>query len=216
VGEQGLVELVVPCGVSEARARDFLASRAQWVAVQVARRQAMAPAEAHFPPQLLELSAVAQSWRLFQAGGSSRARLSILSPGILRLDGVGSPTQWRRMLVEWLCEKAHSVFLPQLTQLAHAYSFDFSRLSVRCQRTRWGSCSSRGTVSINVALLFQKPAVVRYLLCHELAHTRFMNHSAKFWACVAECEPAFRSLDAQLVQGWSRVPLWLTRSAGGP
>jgi len=80
---------------------------------------------------------------------------------------------------------------------------------VRKQRTRWGSCSTRGTITLNVCLLFQPPEVVRYLYLHELTHLRHMNHSARFWAAVGRLEPAWRELDAQLARGWQRVPAWL-------
>ena len=86
-----------------------------------------------------------------------------------------------------------------------------ARLQVRCQRTRWGSCSRRGTISLNVCLLFQPPEVLRYLLVHELAHLRHMNHSARFWAEVARHEPDWKALDRELLQGWRRVPSWMFR-----
>jgi predicted metal-dependent hydrolase len=85
------------------------------------------------------------------------------------------------------------------------------RLQVRCQRTRWGSCSRRGTISLNVCLLFQRPEVVRYLMIHELAHLRHMNHSTRFWSEVARHEPDWRGLDRELLRGWSRVPAWVLR-----
>jgi predicted metal-dependent hydrolase len=215
VCEGGAVELVVPRGVSEARARAFLNSRAEWVAVQVARRQALALPAMPFPPQQLHLAAAGESWRVFQAGGKSRPRISTSSAGLLTLEGVASALQWRKRLIDWLAERAETLVRPQLDQLAAQYGFTYQRLSVRLQRTRWGSCSTRGTVCVNLALLFQSPAVVRYLLCHELAHTRHMNHSARFWRCVAECEPAWQALDAELDQGWSRVPAWVCQRAQG-
>jgi len=85
------------------------------------------------------------------------------------------------------------------------------RLQVRCQRTRWGSCSRLGTISLNVCLLFQPPEVLRYLMIHELSHLRHMNHSPRFWADVARHEPDWRSLDRELLQGWRRVPSWIFR-----
>jgi predicted metal-dependent hydrolase len=85
------------------------------------------------------------------------------------------------------------------------------RLQIRCQRTRWGSCSRRGTISLNVCLLFQTPEVLRYLMIHELAHLRHMNHSARFWSDVARHEPDWRALDRELLQGWRRVPSWMFR-----
>jgi predicted metal-dependent hydrolase len=90
----------------------------------------------------------------------------------------------------------------------------FCSVQVRRQRTRWGSCSAKGAISLNLCLLFQSPAVLRYLLCHELAHTEHMNHSARFWRRVEQCEPQYRALDAELLRtGWNRVPQWVLERA---
>jgi predicted metal-dependent hydrolase len=215
VGERGCVELVVPRGVSEARARAFLHSRADWVAVQVARRKALALPETPFPPQHIHLTAAGESWRVFQAGGKGRPRIGATSSGLLTLEGLGTTLQWRTRLIDWLADRAQALVRPQLDQLATQYDFSYQKLSIRLQRTRWGSCSTRGTICVNLALLFQSPAIVRYLLCHELAHTRHMNHSARFWRCVSDCEPGWQSLDAELNQGWSRVPAWVCQRGKG-
>jgi hypothetical protein len=64
-------------------------------------------------------------------------------------------------------------------------------------------------ISLNVCAVFQEPAVLDYLLVHELVHTRHMNHSAAYWATVAEHCPGWRRLDRELTQGWKRVPSWV-------
>jgi predicted metal-dependent hydrolase len=117
--------------------------------------------------------------------------------------------QMRRALIRWLTQHAQARLGTRLAEVAQQHGFSYSALKLRRQRTRWGSCSARGIISLNLALLFQSPEVLRYLMCHELAHTRHMNHSARFWRCVEECEPRYRSLDAQLRTGWSHVPSWL-------
>jgi predicted metal-dependent hydrolase len=93
--------------------------------------------------------------------------------------------------------------------VAEEHGFRYTGLQIRLQRSRWGSCSSQGRISLNLAILFHLPDVLRYLLVHELAHTQHMNHSARFWATVERCEPRWRELDAQLRTGWRRVPEWL-------
>lgn len=204
----GRVELVVPRGVSERRAWAFLESRADWVRHHVARRRQQAPQASEFPPRTLELPLLGESWRLFQAGGSGRARL-VAAGGVLELRGSGDAATWRRCLLLWLRRRALAALAPRLAELARRHGFSYSALRVGNQRTRWGSCSSRGVISLNLALLFQSEDVVRYLLCHELAHTRHMNHSARFWDCVEGCEPRWRELDAALSGGWRLVPSWI-------
>ena len=98
---------------------------------------------------------------------------------------------------------------PQLVALAARHGVPLRRVQIRRQRTRWGSCSIRGTVSLNACLLFHRPAVVQYLFAHELAHLTHMNHSPRFWDLVAQYEPEWRELDRELTRGWSQVPGWL-------
>jgi len=203
----GAVELVVPRGVSERRAWAFYESRVEWVREHLARRRAHRP-EQEFPPRHLHLPLLAETWRLFRAGGAGRPRV-VENGLVLELRGSGEPEVFRRCLLVWLKRRALAALAPRLRAEAERYGFSYGRLRVANQRSRWGSCSTRGLISLNVALLFQPENVVRYLLCHELAHTRHMNHSPDFWACVAGCEPRWRQLDRALCNGRRHVPAWL-------
>ena len=85
-------------------------------------------------------------------------------------------------------------------ELAGIHGIEISRVTVRNQKSRWGSCSRRGTVSLNWCLI-QTPDFVRdYIILHELAHRRQMNHSAKFWAEVAQLCPDFAVAERWLKQ----------------
>jgi predicted metal-dependent hydrolase len=127
--------------------------------------------------------------------------------------GVQAPDerQARWLLQGWLKRAAAGRLTPRLMQLASELKTPVSRVAIRCQRTRWGSCSTRGTVSLNCSLLFLREGVVRYLFVHELAHTRHMNHSPDFWRFVESLEPDYRRLDAELLAGWRTVPEWVFR-----
>jgi predicted metal-dependent hydrolase len=125
---------------------------------------------------------------------------------------VCEPAAERGALLERLAARAHELFAPQLRELAALMGVSFRQLQIRHQRTRWGSCSARGTISLNCCLLFHRPAVVRYLLVHELAHLTHMNHSARFWQLVERYEPQWREHDRELAAGWSQVPGWVLRT----
>jgi predicted metal-dependent hydrolase len=112
-------------------------------------------------------------------------------------------------LLKWLTGLAGHHLSERLQQLGAELGIDYSHLQLRRQRTRWGSCSTRGTISLNVCLMFQRPQVVRYLMIHELCHRRHMNHSARFWRLVEGFEPGWRALDAELLRGWRQVPAWV-------
>lgn len=92
---------------------------------------------------------------------------------------------------------------PRLLELAAQPSIAVARVTVRNQRSRWGSCSRAGTVSLNWRLV-QTPGFVRDYICvHELMHRREMNHSARYWQHVAEAFPR-----------WEEAERWLKANAG--
>jgi predicted metal-dependent hydrolase len=115
----------------------------------------------------------------------------------------------RHALRAWLAQRARAFLVPALAERARSLGYAYRRVAIRRQRTRWGSCSTRGTISLNGCLLFLTPEVLRYLLVHELVHTRHMNHSRAFWAEVARHSPHYQRLDAELLDGWRRVPSWV-------
>jgi predicted metal-dependent hydrolase len=69
----------------------------------------------------------------------------------------------------------------RVAQLAQQYGFSYKKVSIRSQRTRWGSCSAKGTVSLNIKLAALPMDLADYIILHELVHTRVHNHSKKFW-----------------------------------
>lgn len=70
----------------------------------------------------------------------------------------------------------------RLEQLAEKHGFTCNRVFVRNQKTRWGSCSCKGNISLNMKLVKLPCELMDYVILHELVHTRFMNHSPAFWA----------------------------------
>ena len=92
-------------------------------------------------------------------------------------------------------------FLPErLYELAKEFSFFPNRVSIRAQKSRWGSCSSKGNINLNCLLLFAPRMVQDYVIIHELCHLHEMNHSARFWAQVANCMPNY-----ELAQKWLKA-----------
>ena len=69
---------------------------------------------------------------------------------------------------------------------------NYTSITVRDQRSRWGSCSSRGTLSFNYRLIFAPPAVLDYVVVHELCHLTHMNHSKDFWNMVSSVMPEYK------------------------
>jgi predicted metal-dependent hydrolase len=209
VFRSGQVEVVIPPRTSRAAVEHFVARHRRWIEGKRAEARRHAIAREPFPPSEIVLEGSSEIWRVHMACGSGRVRLHV-GAGLLSLTGdLASTRSVREILQGWLIEHARAVLGNALRQCARELGFGYQKSVVRRQRTRWGSCSARGTISLNCCLLFQRPEVVRYLMIHELAHTRHMNHSRRFWQCVAEHCPAHRALDRELLDGWRRVPSWV-------
>jgi predicted metal-dependent hydrolase len=210
VFRHGGVEIVVPPRTSPQRVSAFVSEHREWIERQ--RRRSAPLSHWPLPPANLELSALGEHWRCTHQPGRGRVRVRELGDQQLQLTGrLEQLESVRHALLGWLTQHAHRRVEGPLRALAAQMDVEPGRLQVRCQRTRWGSCSRSGTISLNVCLLFQTPEVLRYLMIHELAHLRQMNHSVRFWADVARHEPGWKALDRELLQGWRRVPSWMFR-----
>jgi predicted metal-dependent hydrolase len=95
-------------------------------------------------------------------------------------------------------ERARTVITERVHYFAPLYNQVVKKITIRNQKTRWGSCSANGTLSFNYHLLFIEPELLDYVIVHEICHLLAHNHSGKFWKLVAEQVPNYRQLRAQL------------------
>jgi predicted metal-dependent hydrolase len=112
----------------------------------------------------------------------------------------GPATDLRRVIENHLWSLAVTELPPRVFEYAMAHQLTVRRVTVRNQRTRWGSCSRRGTVSLNWRLLQAPPFVRDYLILHELMHFREMNHSRRFWRHVERACPDYQAAERWLKQ----------------
>jgi hypothetical protein len=204
----GRVEIVVPVGVNAHAVRDFVQRFTPWINRKVAAMRCFVAPMEPVPPSI-DFAFTGENLSVEWRRAPTR-KLEQFGDRVL----VHAPddSAARLLLQGWLKRAAEERLAPQLLDLAADLNYSVSRVRIRCQRTRWGSCSTRGTVSLNCSLVFLRPAVVRYLFIHELAHTRHMNHSANFWRLVEKLEPDYRRLDRELLAGWRTVPAWVFKS----
>ena len=93
---------------------------------------------------------------------------------------------------------AREILERRLAELAQLHNFQYNHVSIRNQRTRWGSCSSKDNISLNMKLLHLPNQLIDYVLLHELVHTRVKNHSKDFWNELETVVPNARTIDKQL------------------
>ncbi len=110
------------------------------------------------------------------------------------------------VLEKALREKARAVFAERLAHYAPRLGVPPPPLRLSAARTRWGSCSHHGGISLNWRLVFMPLPVVDYVVAHELAHLREMNHSPRFWSVVEQLCPDWQARRRELRQQARQIP----------
>ncbi|MDF9828201.1 putative metal-dependent hydrolase [Ereboglobus sp. PH5-10] len=200
----GSAVVTIPSRGSEREARRFAADHADWLARARARQEKKPRAATTWGvgTRILwrgEMTAV----RVAHESTAERPAVAIGAdnigaPGIFRVASLASDL---RPTLEAHFLRIAKVELPARTwELAAETRVPVTRVTVRNQRTRWGSCTADGIISLNWRLV-QAPVFVRdYIIYHELMHLREMNHSARFWARVAEVCPWWRDAERWIKQ----------------
>ena len=198
LNNKGELSVTLPYRISAKQAHRFVQSKAGWIARQLSRLPE--PADSTIPDDI-KLQLTGDKWQVCTAGeDNSTLYLEIdNTQKIIHFSGNKQQVDvFRQMLEQWLKQIARPIFSQMLELLAERHGFHFNRLSIRAQKTRWGSCSSNKNISLNCKLLFLPKKVVEYVMIHELCHTIQMNHSDKFWQLVEDCDPDFQAHRAEL------------------
>ena len=97
-----------------------------------------------------------------------------------------------------LADKALAYIPERVAYFAEKIGITYGRLTIRNQKTRWGSCSSKGNLNFNCLLMLTPPEVIDYVVVHELCHRKEMNHSKAFWDEVSHVMPDYEKARAWL------------------
>jgi predicted metal-dependent hydrolase len=204
----GRVEIVVPVGTRSRTVQQFVTHHRRWIDRKVEELRHLVTEPADSLPTAVSFQAVDERLAVEYADAQGPPRVVESGAGIVVCGDLTRLPLVRHALHRWLLHKAHAHLVPWLDAVADNHGLEFARAQVRRQRTRWGSCSRSGTISINACLMFQPADVVQYLFVHELAHTVHLNHSRRFWRLVEKFEPGWQALDHELSRGWRHVPHW--------
>lgn len=208
---RGLV-VTIPKRFPKRDVPEIIESQRSWVEQALADLAAQVPQEfRNWPPHSLTLVACECQFDIeytAQRGNVARARWLSETKLLIEAD-VDDRVAVASCLAAVLKDRAKKVLGPWLARLASSRGFEYKRLVVRGQRSVWGSYSSSGTLSLNYKLLFLQPRLVDYVLLHELAHTRHLDHSAAFWDLLERQMEDAREIDKELHDAGKRVPPWL-------
>ena len=184
------LRVVAPTGYDRARLVDFIVRRQGWILKHLDRFATLPPepaADAPLPERLTFLGAP-RAIRVAVMPGKRAAVAHDAEAFAITVPEVGAA---RPPLEAWLREAARFAIAARVAARAAEMSLSYGRVAIRDQKTRWGSCSRAGNLNFNWRLALAPPAVLDYVVVHELAHRVEMNHSARFWRVVARYCPAY-------------------------
>jgi predicted metal-dependent hydrolase len=208
----GKVEVVVPRNVSIADVAPFVHRHRKWLDRTLAQVQGVRDdplAVNSLSPEKVSLLALDEEWELSYRPGVGSYCATTGHEGQRRLlietvDGRAA----HLALQSWLHDYARQCLPPWLRQVSEECQLPFTGVSVRAQKTRWGSCSSRGQINLNRHLIFLPPHLARYIMVHELCHTVHLNHSRRYWTLVGRFVPDFERCESELRRAARYIPLW--------
>ena len=196
----GEIHVTLPRSGARAEAIEFVRSRIAWIERQLERqRQRGAPPKTWKAGTEILLRGEKLPLELASSGEGRLLRL-----GLECWKPAAFADDLRPAVEKHLQALARKELVPRAEKLAREQGCPLRRVSVRNQRSRWGSCSRSGTVSLNWRLIHAPGAVRDYVILHELMHFREMNHSPRFWAQVERACPDFKAGEA-----WLKAHSWL-------
>jgi hypothetical protein len=184
----GVARVTVPRGGSQAEALRFAERNRSWLAQQIEKLASRPKGQREWPIGtgiLLRGDTVK-----IEAGTNGESGTVRFGSETIRVPNTEGDL--RASIERHLRNLAAKEFPERVFELAATQQLPVKRVTVRNQRTRWGSCSRRGTISLNWRLIQAPPFVRDYLIFHELAHLREMNHSPRFWREVERLCPEYR------------------------
>jgi len=189
----GTARVTVPRGGSELEARRFAARNSAWLERQLqksaerprGREKWLPGTEIYFRGELVKIETATNAASSLVRFGSEQIKVLHPVPDL------------RPAIEKHLWSLAAKEFPSKVSAYAAAHQLTVNRITIRNQKSRWGSCSRRGTISLNWRLI-QTPEFVRdYIILHELMHLRQMNHSARYWQEVERVCP-----DYEVAEKW--------------
>jgi len=192
VKPDGTLRVTIPRRGSRGEAINFVGRHLAWIAKERARvRRDQAPVQwtdgntilFDGRPEVITVRRVGEKLFASYAG---------------RMVAVKDPRDVRGVIERDLCALAAETLVPRLRELGTQFGLTVTRVSIRNQRSRWGSCSRTGAIALNFRLLQMPREVADYVLVHELMHLKQQNHGPRFWSLVEAACPSFRESERWL------------------
>ncbi|TDJ41725.1 MAG: M48 family peptidase [Gammaproteobacteria bacterium] len=203
----GAVEIVAPKRAKSADIEAFVAEHREWIDETRSKFSELRPPEPPLPTTI-NLRGIGEVTSIYYRKGAQpriqdkNGLLTLTAPEL-------APAAHWPLLQKWLKQMGRRYLVSMAREIGREIRLQPKRVHIRLQSTRWGSCSSSGTISLNAAVLLRPPEEMRYVIVHELCHLQHMNHSKRYWRLVEKHVPDYRAIEETLDGAWQTSPLWL-------
>jgi len=201
------MEIVIPFGYDRSRIPGILEEKTDWI---INKMCSVRKLNKLLKPSTIKLKAVSEMWKLhYETDPIKHIQIIETKNFGLYLKGpIDDPYKVASSLNRWLQRRARDVLIPWLKEESARRSLPVNRIGIKRAKTRWGSCSSTGNISLNRNLLFLSRQLVRYVLLHELSHTVEFNHSTRFWKYLVTLAPSAKQQNKRVRGSYGQVPEW--------
>jgi predicted metal-dependent hydrolase len=190
------LEIIIPKGFNTYKIARLLAEKKTWITKHLAN---IVPPSL---PNTLVLTAINEIWDInYTATIANKVTLIPNPQNQLTIMGdIKNHALCHKIINKWLQQKAKLHLIPWLNDLSNKTGLNYQNVAIRKQQTLWGSCSAQNNINLNCKLLLLEPELVNYIIIHELCHTKYHNHSIKFWRLVEKLQPNYCDLCRKLRQ----------------
>lgn len=183
IDHDGQVIVTAPKFVPKYKVAEFVESARGWIESQMQAQRGK--------PTLLSATSCYYFGKEYTVKVSARAdgTVTVARDVLIAAPLITSHKSLLALLNSWLKNRAVEYITKRVYELSERMELPFAGLAFKQQKTRWGSCSSQKNLNFNWKLIHAPKEVIDYVIIHELAHTREMNHGRKFWDLVARFDP---------------------------
>ena len=185
----------------------ILEEKRNWITKQLLYLQSQ---QVETLPDKINLAMKNETWSVQYMACQAKLRLierplhEIVLVGVIKDQNV-----CKKVLIAWLKNYAKHHLIAKMKSLSDRLHLDFASLSIKNQKSLWGSCTRDKSINLNYKLIFLPVHLAEHVMIHELCHTKYLNHSPKFWQLVLKHDPACEQHKRELRQAEQYIPAWV-------
>jgi predicted metal-dependent hydrolase len=205
------LELIVPARFNPKNIPEILETNKVWIEKQLTKIQLeFQQYQTNQLPLSICLLAINQQWKVTYIKTFSKKIQVLVRPDyeLVVMGDIDNKILCQQKLAKWLHSQAILFLTERLYELSVSTGLSYQDVSIRNQKSRWGSCSSAKKINLNHKLIFMPAELADHIIIHELCHTVHMNHSQKFWRLVASLDENWQLNSKSVKRAEKYVPAW--------